>query len=146
MARSGTPYTKQEFATPTALSGVPNRAVTIGAVNGARLPWQFRLNTKINKSFNVNVGKKVEGKEQRTMNIDIYMIVQNLFNTKNINNIYRYTGNPTDDGYLGSAQGKLDISNRAYPESFKDLYRAYVNYPTNYTKPRNIRLGLIVGF
>ena len=145
-ARSGTPYTKQQNATPTALSGVPNRPVTLGAVNGARLPWIFRLNTKINKDFNVKVGKKKEGKDQREMNFSVYLLIQNIFNAKNPVKVYRYTGNPSDDGYLGSASGKLDISNRAYPESYKDLYRAYVNFPDNYSKPRNIRLGLIVGF
>ncbi len=145
-ARSGTPYTKQETATPTALSGVPNRPITLGSVNGARLPWIFRLNTKINKDFNVKVGKKKDGKEQREMNFSVYLLIQNILNAKNPVSVYRYTGNPSDDGYLGSASGKLDISNRAYPDSYKDLYRAYVNLPDNYSKPRNIRLGVVVGF
>jgi hypothetical protein len=145
-ARSGTPYTKQQNATAEALSGFPNRPVTLGAVNGARMPWVFRLNTKINKDFNVKVGKKKEGKDQREMNFSVYLLIQNIFNAKNPVKVYRYTGNPSDDGYLGSANGKLDVSNRAYPESYKDLYRAYVNFPDNYSKPRNIRLGLVVGF
>lgn len=80
------------------------------------------------------------------MNFSVYLLIQNILNAKNPVSVYRYTGNPSDDGYLGSASGKLDISNRAYPDSYKDLYRAYVNLPDNYSKPRNIRLGVVVGF
>ena len=146
VARSGTPYTKQSFATPYGLNSSPSRPVTEGSLNGARLPWTFRLNAKVNKDFTVKVGKKKEGKEQGTMDFSIYLQVQNLLNTKNVTGLYRYTGNASDDGYLGSASGKLDISGKPYPESYVDLYRAYINKPDNYSRPRSIRLGLIVGF
>jgi len=146
VARSGTPYTKQSFATPNGLNSSPSRPVTEGSLNGARLPWTFRLNAKVNKDFTVKVGKKKEGKEQGTMDFSIYLQVQNLLNTKNVTGLYRYTGNASDDGYLGSASGKLDISGKPYADSYVDLYRAFINNPGNYSRPRSIRLGLIIGF
>lgn len=145
-ARSGTPYTKQETATPNGLSGVPNRPITLGSINGARIPWFFRLNVRVNKDFNVKVGKKQEGKDQRELNFSVYFLFQNILNTKNVTKVYRFTGNPSDDGYLGSSVGQLDVNSKAYPDSYKDLYRAFINSPDNYAKPRNIRLGLSIGF
>jgi hypothetical protein len=145
-ARSGTPYTKQSNATPDGLTNAPSRPVTEGSLNGARLPWTFRLNTKIDKEFNVKVGKKKEGKEQRNLNFNIYCQIQNLINAKNILGVYRYTGNPSDDGYLGSPTGVVDVNSRPYPESYKDLYRAYINRSSNYSKPYSVRFGLIMGF
>ena len=104
------------------------------------------MNTKIDKEFNVKIGKKKEGKEQRNLNFNIYCQIQNLINAKNILGVYRYTGNPSDDGYLGSPTGVVDVNSRPYPDSYKDLYRAYINRSSNYSKPYSVRFGLILGF
>jgi hypothetical protein len=72
--------------------------------------------------------------------------VQNLLNTKNIIEVYRYTGNPDDDGYLTSASGKDAIQKETDPNSFVDLYSLKLNDPTHYNRPRTIRLGITIDF
>jgi len=61
-------------------------------------------------------------------------------------NVYSYTGNPNDDGYLSSqqAQAALAIANSA--AAFRDMYSIRMNSPTNYTLPRQIRLGVLFEF
>ena len=70
----------------------------------------------------------------------------NLFNTDNVINVYRYTGNPDDDGYVSSAEGQQDISQQIDPEAFVDQYGVKVNNPNNYSRPRTIRLGVTMNF
>jgi hypothetical protein len=146
VARSGTPYTQQANATPNGLLGVAGRPITEGSLNGARLPWTFRLNMRIYKNFYWNVGGKKEGSDPREMNLQLYFIVQNLFNNANVVNVYRYTGNPDDDGYLASAEGQDRAEASFNTQSFYDLYGAYINRPDNYSQPRTMRFGAIIGF
>ncbi|MGB2014223.1 MAG: carboxypeptidase regulatory-like domain-containing protein, partial [Flavobacteriales bacterium] len=51
---SGTPYTSQVFPTPITGEISPS---TEGSLNGSRLPWQFTLNTNIDKSFELTFGE-----------------------------------------------------------------------------------------
>ncbi|NNC95448.1 MAG: TonB-dependent receptor plug domain-containing protein [Chitinophagales bacterium] len=145
--RSGTPYTKQSNATPEGFLSVPTRPITQGRINGARLPWNFRVNGKINKRFNFNVGNK-EGESGRNLSMNVYVQVQNLFNTQNVLNVYRFTGNPDDDGYLTDPVGiqQIESFDDARKQSFIDLYQAFINNPNYYSQARTIRLGLQLGF
>lgn len=146
VARSGTPYTQQINPTPQGLLGVAGRPITEGSLNGSRLPWTFRANIRVYKNFYWNVGGKKEGADPRQMRLQVYFIVQNLFGNANVVNVYRYTGNPDDDGYLASAEG-IATSNASFDsESFNDLYSVYINRPGNYSIPRTMRFGAIIGF
>ena len=78
--------------------------------------------------------------------MNVYVWVQNLFNTDNVIGVYRYTGNPDDDGYVSSAEGQQDISQQIDPEAFVDQYSVKVNNPNNYSRPRTIRLGVTMNF
>jgi hypothetical protein len=68
--------------------------------------------------------------------------VQNLFNSKIVENVYAFTGLPNDDGYLNSPQGQQAVSQQISQQSFIDLYNISMNSPFNYAAPRLIRLGL----
>ena len=50
---SGVPYSKQSNITQEAASGINDRSTLEGSLNGSRLPWQFRLNAKVNKEFKI---------------------------------------------------------------------------------------------
>ncbi len=141
-ARSGTPYTQQAFATPEGQFGVAGRPQTFGSINGSRLPWNYRVDMRLDKDFKLR--KKKDGKDALFLNV--YLQVQNLLNTENVINVYSYTGSPSDDGFLTSPEGQTSVSSQISAESFTELYRQKVNNPTNYGLPRRIRLGAAFSF
>ncbi|MDZ4845350.1 MAG: TonB-dependent receptor [Chitinophagales bacterium] len=148
--RSGEPYTKQNNATAEALLSQATRKILTGSLNGSRLPWNFRLDLRVWKDFNLTPKKKdAEGKvipAKRDLRLNVYVLIQNVLNTQNIINIYPYTGNPGDDGYLTSEIGQQDITGKVNATSYQDLYRAFINQPGNFSLPRHVRIGGIFSF
>jgi hypothetical protein len=141
-ARSGEPYTKRLDANPT------NRTVQ-GQINGSRLPWHYMLDLRLDKDFALRSAKKTTGENAKHKNplyLNAFVYVQNVFNIKDILNVYGYTGRPDDDGYLTSAQGIVDANTRTDPQSFKDIYATYHDNPDNYNLPRRITLGINFNF
>lgn len=140
---SGFPYSryneswKISNSRPPALSGSPN---------SARLPWTFKMDLKLDKEFEIKF-KKADGTKGSPLSITVYLLVENLWNTKNILNVHKFTGSPDDDGYLASPAGQLEISNK-YPSasSFIDIYNVYINNPENYSLPRMTRMGITFNF
>lgn len=139
---SGTPYTRWNTAVP--LNGNARSSI-VGQINGSSKPWSFRTNLRIDKNIALAWGKK-DSEDRKTANLNVYLQVLNLFNTKNVLNVYNFTGNPEDDGYLssGQAQAALAIANSA--AAFRDLYTIRMNNPGNYNLPRQIRIGLMFEF
>ena len=135
-AGSGTPYSRQSNITQEAADGINDRSTLAGNLNGSRLPWQFRMNLKVNKSF------EIKWNDKKSSNFNVYVQVQNLLDAKNIISVYRATGNANDDGYLTSsaAQNAIDAKNDA--EAFRYLYSIAVNNPSNYSLPRMWRAGI----
>lgn len=138
---SGTPYTQQSNVTQDAAFGISQRGVLEGQINGSRLPFQFRIDARIDKSFKMNYGKS-----KRMADFNVYLQIQNLLDTRNVVSVYRYTGNPDDDGYLSSALAQNSIQAQTDTQAFIDQYRMKVNNPNNYTLPRRIRLGVLINF
>jgi outer membrane receptor protein involved in Fe transport len=143
-AGSGTPFSKQANITQEAASGINDRSVLEGSINGSRLPWTFRVSSRFSKRFDIEWDKK-DGSKKRS-SINVYLQVQNLFNNKNLIAVYRATGNPDDDGYLTDASVQSDINAQNDPQSFRDLYRMKVNNPNHYSLPRVARLGVSLSF
>ena len=139
-AGSGTPYSRQSNITQEAAEGINDRSTLTGSLNGSRLPWQFRMNLKVNKSF------EIKWNDKKSSNLNVYVQVQNLLDARNIISVYRATGNPEDDGYLTSsaAQNVIDAKNDA--ETFRYLYSLGVNNPSNYSLPRMWRAGISLQF
>ena len=139
-AGSGTPYSRQSNITQEAADGINDRSTLMGSINGSRLPWQFRINAKFNKNFEIKWNKK------KSSYVNAYLQIQNLLDAKNIISVYRATGNPEDDGYLTAAESQNDILSRNNPDSFRYLYSLAVNNPSHYSLPRTFRLGLSLTF
>lgn len=138
---SGTPYTR--YISPTPIGGRTN---ILGSLNGSNMPWQFRTDFRLDKNIELTWGKK-DADSRKTANLNIYLQVLNLFNSKNILGVYSYTGDPDDDGYLSSslaASGPL--KNNPSPSAFSDQYNVYLNNPSNYARPRTIRIGVMLDF
>mgnify|MGYP005638316197 FL=1 len=139
-AGSGTPYSKQSNITQEAASGINDRSTLEGSLNGSRLPWQFRINAKVNKEF------EIKWSDKKSSHLNVYVQVQNLLDAKNIMSVYRATGNPNDDGYLTSSAAQNTIDAQNDPESFRYLYSLAVNNPSHYSLPRMWRAGISFQF
>lgn len=137
---SGTPYTRWSQAVP--LGG---RSSILGQINGSSKPWAFRTNLRIDKNIPLTFGKK-DSDDKKTANLNIYLQVLNLLNNRNILNVYNYTGNPDDDGYLSSTQAinALKLANSA--QAYSDLYTVRITSPSNFSLPRQIRIGVLFEF
>jgi hypothetical protein len=139
---SGTPYTASTIPYPTQITGGPG-AATEGSINGSRLPWSFQLDLNLDRNFLLKFG---EGETAKTTNLNVYLWVANLLNTKNIQSVYRYTGTHDDDGYLAAAQYQPTINSQNNPDSFRQYYDMKDDNPANLGRPRTIRLGIRLDF
>ncbi|MDX1906257.1 MAG: TonB-dependent receptor [Bacteroidia bacterium] len=142
---SGTPFTKNAVAVPSVSSGVNIVNQIQGTPNGARLPWQFRMDLRLDKSFAFG-GKPTDNGTSRAYDFNIYLQVLNVLDTRNVLGVYRYTGLPDDDGFLTSASGKQTILTQIDPTAYVDQYQARVDNPDNYSLPRRMRLGILFNF
>jgi Carboxypeptidase regulatory-like domain/TonB-dependent Receptor Plug Domain len=145
-AGSGTPYSRQSNATPEAQFGVQNRSNLDGSINGSRLPWNVRVDLRIDKNIDLTWGGDKDGNGQKMANLNVYLQVLNVLNTRNIQSIYRFTGNASDDGYLAAASTQALINAQNDPLAFRDLYSIKINNPANYSIPRRIRIGVMLDF
>jgi len=133
---SGRPFTATEVPAQFGGDG------TVGAINGARLPWNSTLNLRVDKDF------KVGGPNGITVNG--YLRVSNLFNALNLRNLYTATADPQNDGFLQSSRGQsvinsLEASNRNLDNFFASYQWRLLN-PDFYSQPRRIFVGLSFGF
>jgi hypothetical protein len=138
---SGTPYTASTIATPITGEISPS---TQGSINGSRLPWQFTLDMNLDRNFTLTFGG--EGEAAKSVNLNVYLWVSNVLNTRNINGVYRFTGVSDDDGYLAAAQYQPLINSQNSPASFRNYYSMFVDNPFNLGVPRTIRLGVKLDF
>lgn len=145
---SGFPYSRSSTIVSEAAQTDFSRPILDGSINGSRLPWQFNADLRVYKNFNIFFGKKEDSKDQRkSVNMEVYLQVLNVFNFKNTVAVYRYSGNANDDGFLIDPQTQAYIDNRIPDaQAFREMYAMKVANPYNYSQPRRIRLGLLVNF
>ncbi|MFT4680750.1 MAG: hypothetical protein ACI9YU_000581 [Flavobacteriales bacterium] len=144
-ANSGSPYTRQSNANATALIAGGGSSFVVGGINGSSRPWQYRLDLKVERDFNLGGkekeknGVKVKGFQSY---LNVYVQVLNLLNTANVISVYRKTGNADDDGYLAGASNQVGIAAQTDEQSFRDQYSIKVNNPDRFSTPRQVRLGV----
>lgn len=102
------------------------------AINSSHQPSTQTVNLRVDKQ--IRVGKLV---------FNPYVWVINLFNTKNVIDVYEATGLPDDDGWLSTVEGQQWAL--THPTAAK-WYHYRINDPENYDEPRQIRVGLRVDF
>jgi hypothetical protein len=131
VAQSGRPYTRHFSNTQRTI---------VGSFNGARLPWIFRVDMNIDKTYNVKVGKKVT-------QLNFFARISNILNIKNVASVFAVTGDPDDNGYLTDPETQTIIANQLDENSFRDYYMMYLNnYEYNYQRPRMVYLGVTYTF
>jgi len=143
-AVSGRPYTKS--INPTEFGG----AGFSGALNESRRPWTVNVDLRVDKDFTLFKGQ--EGK--RPLSFNVYLRVQNLFDTRNVTGVYTFTGDPEDSGFLAHPRGAeairgaeaREVAGNGTLASYLDLYQARALAPGFYTLPRRIYLGAYFNF
>ncbi len=140
---SGTPYSKQLIATGTRINGGGGSPLLDGSVNGSRLPWQFRVDLRLDRDIPLKVGK---GENKRNMSLNVYLQMLNVLNSLNSVIVYRATGSSDDDGYLTEPVREQQISTQNDPQSFRELYTMNMQDYRYYSLPRRTRIGFILNF
>lgn len=131
VAQSGRPYTKYFSNTQQTI---------VGSYNGARLPWSFRIDMQIDKSYNIMIGKK-------NTTLNLFARVQNVLDIKNVTGVFGVTGDPDDNGYLTDPETQQIIANQLNEASYRDYYLMSLNNSYyNYSRPRTIYLGVSYTF
>jgi len=140
IAVSGRPYTAK--LVPSQFGGDG----TVGALNGARLPWNFTVNVRVDKSFRLYTPQEA-GK--RPINLNVYVRVQNLLDRRNLLGVYSASGSATDDGFLTSPIGESVLQGvvaDGLEEFYVPSYTWRMLNPGFFTLPRRIYVGAIVDF
>ncbi len=127
---SGRPYTKIAVVSEPFWSGGTGNQ-PISAINSNYSPWGYNLDMKIDKTFNLSA---------MNSKLNVYLWVLNVLNTKNEVNVYPFTGDVDNNGWLDSNEGR-SWQQTASPSEI-ELYRKRENNPFNYNAPRQVRLGL----
>ncbi|MCC7430037.1 TonB-dependent receptor [bacterium] len=131
-AGSGFPYTPVvPYNEVTLLSVSENPVRSLNSENG---PWTYSLDMKLNKTFNL-ISK---------MNLEIYCLVKNLFDTENQVDIYKSSGASNTTNYLNTPAGQNELN--ANGAGFESVYQNAESNPLNYGQPRQVRFGLILNF
>ena len=153
---SGLPYSSRTPAASDEEIGNNITQYLAGTLNGSRLPWQFKLDLRVDKNFTLGKGSSDNGDKKKQYNLNVYCQVLNLLNTRNVIAVHSFTGSPTDDGYLASNFGINEINQKyaqsaAYGTGFTTLYNAKMSGGgssggNNFGMPRMIRLVLQFDF
>ena len=119
----------------------PRSREALEPINSSMTPWNFNIDLRLDKSF--NIVENLVG--------TVYIRVTNLLDTKNVINVYQMTGSAVDDGYISDPTRYASNLN-AYGPEYLDLYRAinsvngasYLSSVGNelYNSPRQIFVGL----
>lgn len=143
---SGHPFTTGKGGAD--LEGDARDRQPLEPLNNSTTPSTFQVDMRLDKTFNI----------ADLFDLNVYFFVINLFDKKNVQNVFLRTGTETDDGYLGDPNlGGSQVQN--YGPDFVALYRAlnldyhqqwyaattgaaYTTQPVIYGPPRQIRFGI----
>jgi len=118
----------------------PRQRNPLEPINSSTTPFVFDIALRVDKTFSI----------ASNIDLNLYIYVQNLLNTKNVMNVYYATGNAFDDGFLTNPENQSIIRNLG--NRFVDLYRVInlenrqhntrLNGFDLFGTPRQLRLGL----
>jgi hypothetical protein len=118
----------------------------IGPINSAKTPWVYNIDFRIDKTVTIY-----------NLDVNFYIQVFNLLNTKSVINVYDKTGNAYDDGFLSTTDAQTLIQgDPGRYERFADLYRA-INLENRqaafavygydlFGPPRQLRVGVWINY
>jgi len=134
---SGSRYTKIE---PGPRGLFPQNAPRpVEALNSSVLPWYYRMDVKIDRAF--NVGK---------FRFKPYVWIYNLFDRRNVTGVHRQTGDPHDNGWFLTEDGKSWARINSGIGRYDGMYYARKVLSgagtRNIGTPRIMRFGILMEF
>ena len=120
---SGMPYTKTD-----------NDGNRIGLLNEGRMPSTYTVDLKLNKDFYIS--------KSSNSFVSLFVEVENLFDRRNVINVYSNTGEPDDDGRDRSLVLDPDGPGPLTTSDVNRVWDLLAQDPQNYDTPRRIRWGL----
>lgn len=117
---SGLPYTKSD-----------DKGTRLGERNEGRLPAYSSVDMRFNKDMFLGANGNM---------LTFFVEVENLFDRRNVLNVYARTGLPDDDNIRNTTGLALDQN------QLDQLNNLYDHDPQNYGPPRTVRLGLEFSF
>jgi hypothetical protein len=115
----------------------PRNRFPVEPVNSSLTPWNFNIDLNLNKVFFLD-----------RLNVDLYVNVLNLLNTKNVLNVFPNTGSTEDDAWFRSPHCQAFLAIPRYEEVYRtinlDNRYAYM-WKTGrdlFARPRQIRVGV----
>lgn len=106
-------------------------------VNDGRMPTVYSVDMRFNKDFYL----------RNNMFLSFFCEVENLFDRRNIIDVYSNTGRPDDDGREhGDTSDPDGPDGPGTVEDVNRLYRLMAVDPQNYSTPRTVRVGLEFNF
>lgn len=144
--QSGLPYT--QLSRPVTAPITSDAADRIqGGINAAYMPWTNRLDLRVDR--NIAVGGRAT--------LNLFLNVQNLLDADNILGVFRNSGLPNTDGFLGTSTGQALANAQDDPAAYSFHYNYFTSDPGGagaasfggpraYGLPRQTRLGLRLTF
>jgi len=123
---SGLPYTLTD-----------DNGIRLGALNGARMPATYSVDMRFNKDIYFS---------RKNTFFSFFIEVTNLFDRRNIVNVYTNTGEPDVNNIRYSSGVDPDGEGPLTAAIVDDYYKLIAKDPQNYTAPRTVRLGLEFNF
>jgi hypothetical protein len=140
-AASGRPYTKRQKPQRFGSAGIG------GAINGSRLPWNFSMDLRADKSFRIGAAESTN-----PLFANIYLRIENVFDARNIIGVYSASGSAYSDGFLATKEGGDSIQTLIDSGRGDDVDNYLLSYqwrelnPDFFTLPRRIYLGATLQF
>ncbi|HEX2868939.1 MAG TPA: TonB-dependent receptor [Ignavibacteriales bacterium] len=141
---SGHPFTRGIGG--VSLESDARNRIPVEPLNSSTTPSVFQVDMRVDKTVSL----------YDKLSANIYIQVINLFDARNIENVFLRTGSTTDDGYISDPTLAAQLMN-TYGDQYAELYKAvnidyYETYqgasaqlqtsPLFYGPPRQIRLGI----
>jgi hypothetical protein len=117
---SGHPFTRGQGAED--LEGDARFRQPIEPLNSSTTPSTFQVDLRVDKSFTII----------DRFSANIYISVINLFDARNVENVFLRTGSASDDGFISNPELEQQLL-ETYGSQYADLYRAvYIDYYERY--------------
>ncbi len=126
---SGRPYTPGHMRSAIFGTGPAAQNRPQAQINSSYTPFISQLDLKVDKWFSIT-----------GINLNAYVWVINMLDSKNVRSVYEQSGEPDTDGWLATGEGQRFID--LHGENFPSYYNARIDSPFNYDTPRQIRFGM----
>jgi hypothetical protein len=137
---SGLPYTAS--SEPYSNYVGQGARVVQGSINGSRMPWIFNCDLNIWKGFPLVLKDSDDPRARKTGSLYISLALINVLQLDQIDQVYSYTGSPTDDGFLTANKYQAYINSQDNVTSFVDYYAIRMESYNRLGSPRLFNLSV----